>query len=192
MQKRTVALAAPKSSDKAKVRLHDARPMDRKSLEEQFRVAKAHVALDSDNIGRQRALTSSMERTGQDATRANALLRELVELQPGGPDPCQRSFRQPSVVHAASARTGQFAELLWCRHSAAPSTYNGQRMGAGCRISWGPTRQRELCPPSRKRRRLFGFGLSAGFHVILLRDSVTSRDCHASSRRQRAEKRDVT
>ena len=57
------------------------RRMDRATLEEQFRLTKAHVALGNEQIARQRELVSLLEQAGKDATTANQMLRHLEKLQ---------------------------------------------------------------------------------------------------------------
>jgi hypothetical protein len=55
--------------------------MDRATLEEQFRLTKAHVALGNEQIARQRELIRLLEQAGKDAAAANQLLRHLEKLQ---------------------------------------------------------------------------------------------------------------
>ena len=57
------------------------RRMDRATLEEQFRLTKAHVALANEQIARQRELVSLLEQAGKDATAANQMLKHLEKLQ---------------------------------------------------------------------------------------------------------------
>ena len=55
--------------------------MVRTFLERRLRVAKTHVALDSERVRRQRALVFRLEQAGRDATDANRLLENFIELQ---------------------------------------------------------------------------------------------------------------
>jgi len=57
------------------------RPMDRATLEQRLRAAKAHVALGDDHIERQREVVSALKKDGKDATAAQTLLNTFRGLQ---------------------------------------------------------------------------------------------------------------
>ena len=55
--------------------------MNRATLEQRLRAAKAHVALGDDHIDRQRELVSALKKGGRDATAAQTLLNTFRGLQ---------------------------------------------------------------------------------------------------------------